>query len=68
MSILFDIQPAVFHEESPLRFLPKYYKIIHINKEVCFMKRIQPETPVAPRFAVGDTVMHTSEGICTVLE
>ena len=28
----------------------------------------QPETPVAPRFAVGDTVMHTSEGICTVLE
>ena len=28
----------------------------------------QPETPVAPLFAVGDTVMHASEGICTVLE
>lgn len=41
MYILFDIHPAVFHEESPLRFLLKYYRIIYINKEVCFMKRIQ---------------------------
>ena len=28
----------------------------------------QPETPVAPRFALGDTVMHPSEGICTISE
>lgn len=28
----------------------------------------QPETPAVPCFAVGDTVMHPSEGICTVSE
>lgn len=26
----------------------------------------QPETPVAPIFAIGDTVMHPSEGVCSV--
>lgn len=26
----------------------------------------QPEAPAAPLFAVGDTVMHPSEGVCTV--
>lgn len=28
----------------------------------------QPETPAAPRFAFGDTVMHPSEGICMISE